>query len=91
MANKYTYGTEVRCSVEFKDWETNLPIDPDTVTFRIRSPAGVITPYIYGIDVEVIRTAVGFSIRSSFSPSRPSVAGVRAIEITRKSTPDKNS
>lgn len=57
-ANEYPFGSEVKCSVIFKN-SAGVETDPTTVTFMVRDPEGTPTAYIYGTDVEVVRTAAG--------------------------------
>lgn len=56
--NEYPFGSQVRCSVVFVN-EDGDEDDPTTVTFRLRDPEGEPTVYVYGDDVEVVRTAAG--------------------------------
>lgn len=45
-------------------------LDPATVTFRMISPRGQITTYVYGTDAELVRTAAG-SYRVEVTPDMP--------------------
>lgn len=58
MANAYTEGQGIRCSVTFRDIDGNY-VDPTTVRFRFRRPDGAVTVYVYGVDVQVVRDSVG--------------------------------
>jgi hypothetical protein len=54
----YDIGDRVRCSVAF----TNLAgaaADPTTIAFKVRTPGGTETEYVYGVNAEVVRTATG--------------------------------
>lgn len=50
-------GDLPRIEAVFTDSDTGATIDPDTVTFRVRAPDGVVTDYSY--PTEVTKTAVG--------------------------------
>jgi len=58
MSNFYDIGDVVRCSCEIKD-SNEVYIDPTTLVFNIKDPSGNITSYTYGVDVAVIKSAVG--------------------------------
>jgi hypothetical protein len=55
--NTYDVGDKVRVTVNFTD--NGSPIDPTTVVFKWKSPAGTITTKTYGTDVEVVKTSTG--------------------------------
>jgi hypothetical protein len=58
----YSAGQMVRCSVVFRDADGD-PVDPSTVTFRVRKPDGTTTTYVYQTDPELVRTEMGsFSV-----------------------------
>lgn len=55
----YTVGDSVRCTGTLK---TSTGVKEDTtgaVTFKVKSPAGVVTTYLYGTDAELVRSAEG--------------------------------
>ena len=52
-------GNVFRATVEFKNRLTDQLADPTTVTFIVRTPAGVETSYVYGVAPEVIKSAIG--------------------------------
>lgn len=55
-----TVGTIVNVRVAFTDPEDNdAPIDPDSVSLRMRTPGLVSTDYVYGTDEEVVRESQG--------------------------------
>lgn len=58
MTYDYALGADVRCSVIFKD-NAGTEADPSAVFFTVRDPEGVVTPYEYGTDVELVRSAAG--------------------------------
>lgn len=56
--NEYTVGNVIRCSTAF----TNLAgaaIDPTTVSFSFKTPAGVVTTYVYPTDVQLVKDSTG--------------------------------
>jgi hypothetical protein len=57
MANSYDVGDLIRLSITFKVGST--PTDPTTITFRILSPDGTVTEYIYATDDELVRDSDG--------------------------------
>lgn len=56
-ANKYQIGEGFRLQAVFEVSDINT--DPTTVTFKIKNPSNVITTYVYGVALEVIKDAVG--------------------------------
>ena len=50
----YIQGNEVTLFEQFLD-QNDVPADPTTVTFYIRSAAGAVTAYVHGVDAEVVR------------------------------------
>ncbi len=61
----YQNGTEVLITETFGietipgDFTTFVPTDPTTVTFYLRNPLGVVTPYVFGIATEITNPSVG--------------------------------
>jgi hypothetical protein len=55
---QFDKGDRVLCSGEFRDAGGEL-VDPATVTFKVKKPGGSITTYTYGLDVELVKDAVG--------------------------------
>lgn len=58
MAGTYDVGDSVRCTAKFRD-ENNQLADPSVVIFRYRNPAGNITSYTFGVDVQLQRHSIG--------------------------------
>jgi len=58
MAHTYDIGDVVRCTATFTDAD-GLEVDPTTVKFSYRDPAGNKATYEYGIGSEVVRTGPG--------------------------------
>lgn len=58
MPNTYDRGDLVRCKGTFKD-SSGVAIDPGVVRFKVKSPAGTTTEYVYGDDGELVRVSVG--------------------------------
>ena len=54
----YDMGDEVRCTSTFTT-ASGGPVDPTTITFKIKDPSDNTTTYIYGTDTEVIKSSVG--------------------------------
>ena len=55
----YLAGNQVRVSAEFTDIVTGAEIDPPIVKLSVCAPSGSPTVYIYGVDANVIRDAIG--------------------------------
>lgn len=54
----YHVGDRVRCTGTIKD-TTPTEIDPSAVFAWVRTPAGTITTYEYGVDAELVRADLG--------------------------------
>ena len=59
MANSYMKGQRIKVTGTFKDVDSGAYVDPLVVTFRTRSPSGTLANHVYGVDVNVLRTAAG--------------------------------
>jgi len=57
--NIHDLGDVVRVSATFTDADTDALIDPDVVKLSIRTPAGIVTTYTYGVGGSVVKQAVG--------------------------------
>ena len=67
--NEYALGQAVRLTETFTDPDTNLPVDPGTVLFKVKNPStGTVTTYTYGTDVGVVRISTGV-YRLKFTPA----------------------
>lgn len=53
----YDVGDVVRCTGTFATSGTN--VDPSTVKFKFKTPAGTITTYTYGTDAQLVKSATG--------------------------------
>lgn len=51
-------GTTFPLRISFLD-EDGEPVDPDTVTLKLKSPRHVITTYVFGTDAELERESTG--------------------------------
>jgi hypothetical protein len=51
MANEYDLGSKVKIRTEFTDADTGDPVDPGTVTVKIKKPDGVIVSHVYPSNV----------------------------------------
>ena len=56
-ANSYVPGDGFQLQATFT--KNNVNTDPTTVTFKFKDPAGVITTYVFGVDPEIVKSAVG--------------------------------
>ena len=57
--NTYDLGDLVKVSATFTDADTGLAADPTTVKLSVKDPAGIVTPYVYLTDAEIVRDGVG--------------------------------
>jgi hypothetical protein len=53
------YGDQVNLPVEFKSGDPLVATDPTTVTFKIMTPDGKTTTYVYGTDSELEKDSTG--------------------------------
>ena len=51
-------NTKVRVAINFQD-ENRTDTDPSTVTFKLFSPVGATTSYVYGTDAALIKAKTG--------------------------------
>lgn len=58
MANSYDFGDLVRVSGAFTN-SSGVAQDPTVVKCSIRSPAGVVTTYVYGTDAALVKDSTG--------------------------------
>jgi hypothetical protein len=56
--NQYAEGQRVRCLATFTDYGGALG-DPATVTFKFRTPTGLVTSYTFGADLQLVRDSLG--------------------------------
>lgn len=56
--NTYDVGDTVRVQGVFKN-SSDVVVDPGTVTFKLKSPGGTVTTYVYGTDAQVVKTGTG--------------------------------
>lgn len=54
----YRLGDSRKFTVRFEDGD-GKPYDPPKVRYKRRVPAGTITTYVYGTDVQLVKVAVG--------------------------------
>jgi hypothetical protein len=57
--NTYIRGQRIKCTVIFRDVDSQSLVDPPVVTFRTLNPNGVATDYIYLVDPNVLRESAG--------------------------------
>lgn len=58
-ANSHDLGDLVRVSAVFSDVETSAALDPGVVNLSVKTPAAVVTTYVYGTDPEIVKDSVG--------------------------------
>lgn len=51
-------GTTVRVAANFQDDDRN-DVDPSTITFKLMSPYGTTTSYVYGTDAALVKLSTG--------------------------------
>lgn len=56
--NSYWPGTAVTLTAPFTT-PAGVAVDPTTVTFKTKSPAGTITSYVYLTDAALVKVSVG--------------------------------
>ncbi len=58
MANIYDVGDISRVSSTFKN-STGTPTDPTTITFKLLTPDGMTTTYVYATDAQLVKESTG--------------------------------
>jgi len=58
MINAYDVGDLVRVQGAFTN-AADVAVDPTAVTAKIKTPAGVVTTYTYGVDAQLVRSTAG--------------------------------
>lgn len=56
---EFVIGQEITSTVTFRNRSTGALVDPTTVTWIIRTPAGIETSYVYGVASQVTKTTTG--------------------------------
>ncbi len=56
--NTHDIGDVVRISVAFTN-QAGTPVDPGTVTVKVKTPIGLATTYVFGVDSGVIKDSTG--------------------------------
>lgn len=56
--NQYLRGRVVRVTGTVVN-ENGTPVNPTTMTFKVKNPAGTTTTYVYGTDSQVVRPSTG--------------------------------
>jgi hypothetical protein len=54
----YDIGDVVRCTGTFTT-AAGVATDPTAVNFRVKTPAGTVTTYVYGTDAELVKASTG--------------------------------
>lgn len=75
--NVYDLGDVVRSTVAF----TNLAggaVDPGGVTFKLKSPLGVATTYVFPADLQIVKDSTG-NYHVDLEPDRQGVWSVRWV------------
>lgn len=56
----YDKGDLVRIKAEFRDPENgDALVDPTSVTFKVKDPAGTTTTYVYGTAAQLVKDSMG--------------------------------
>jgi hypothetical protein len=55
----YLIGNASRVQTRFRNAITGAPVDPTTLTLKIKDPALVETTYVYGVGPQIIKESVG--------------------------------
>lgn len=58
MVNAYDVGDLVRVQGSFTN-AAGAAVDPSVVTTKVKTPAGVVTTYTYGVDAQLVKLATG--------------------------------
>lgn len=58
IPGKIIQGTTIRVAANFQN-SADADVDPSTVTFRLMSPWGNETSYVYGTDAELVKQDTG--------------------------------
>ena len=56
--NVYEYGSSPTLTATITN-ASGVNTDPATLTFKVKNPAGDVTTYVYGTDVELVKSATG--------------------------------
>lgn len=64
-------GSPIRIGFHFEE-DDGDDVDPTTVTFKVRSPTGVETSYVYGTDSAVVKLSTG-DYYGEFTPTEGGV------------------
>jgi uncharacterized protein YfaS (alpha-2-macroglobulin family) len=56
---QYGMGDLVRMSAKFTATSTGLPVDPSTVTVKVRNPSGAVVTYVFGTDSALVHDGLG--------------------------------
>lgn len=58
MANTYHQGNIIRVTGTWTDVDGD-PLDPTVVRFEMQNPAGTVTSYVYGTDIQLVKASAG--------------------------------
>ena len=58
MVNAYDVGDLIRVQGAFTN-AADVAVDPAAITAKVKTPAGVITTYTYGVDAQLVRASTG--------------------------------
>jgi hypothetical protein len=59
MRDVFSIGEKIRARVTYTDPDTDALTDPSSVTVVVRTPAGVLTTYTYGVDAALSKVSAG--------------------------------
>lgn len=60
--SEFAIGQQISSTVEFRNVTSGSLVDPTTITWKVRTPAGIETSYVYGVASEVTKTGTGIYV-----------------------------
>lgn len=59
IENSYDLNEGVHVGIQILNAVTGVGVDPGTLMFEYKNPAGIITSYVYGVDSQLARDSAG--------------------------------
>lgn len=56
---EYAVGQQIKLSGFFSLASSGAGTDPTTITVKVKTPAGVTTTWVYGVDSQVVKSGTG--------------------------------